>query len=108
MVSRLQFFGALSAKGGAAYNVAIELDPETIERVKRLAEARHRSPNWVMQEAIRQYVEREARREAFLRDGTKTCQEYKLTGLHVTQEEAGGWLVKLEEGQGVEPPKCHV
>lgn len=50
---------------------AVKLDPETNERVKRLAEARHRTPHWVMREAIRQYVEREEKREAFRQDGSE-------------------------------------
>ncbi|MHB9101478.1 MAG: CopG family ribbon-helix-helix protein, partial [Sulfuricella sp.] len=38
--------------------VAIKIDIDIKERVKRLADARHRTPHWMMREAIRQYVER--------------------------------------------------
>jgi predicted transcriptional regulator len=34
--------------------IAIKIDPDTRERVKRLAEARHHTSHWVMREAIRQ------------------------------------------------------
>ena len=108
MLSRLQFSDTLTANGGAAYTVAIEVDPDTSERVKRLAEARHRTPHWVIQEAIRQYVEREEKRETLLQDGIRAWNEYKATGLHLTMEEVDAWLAKLEEGQDVEPPECHV
>ena len=49
----------------AARPVAIKIDADTKERVKRLADARQRTPHWLMREAIRQYVEREEKREAF-------------------------------------------
>ena len=88
--------------------VAIKIDPETRERVKRLADARHRTPHWLMREAIQQYVEREEKREAFRQDAINAWQEYQETGLHVTGEEVEAWLAKLEAGQDVEPPECHV
>lgn len=87
--------------------VTIKIDPETRERVKRLADARHRTPHWLMREAISQYVEREEKREALRQDAIKAWDEYQATGLHVTLEEADAWLEKLESGQEVEPPECH-
>ena len=39
--------------------VAVKLDPSTRERMKRLADAKHRTPHWLMREAIDQYVDRE-------------------------------------------------
>ena len=88
--------------------VAIKIDEDTRERVKRLAEARHRSSHWMMLEAIRQYVEREEKREAFRQDGIRAWNEYQSTGLHVTLEEADAWLARLEAGEDAEPPECHV
>ena len=88
--------------------VAIKIDDDTRERVKRLAEARHRSSHWMMLEAIRQYVEREEKREAFRQDGMRAWNEYQATGLHVSLEEADAWLALLEAGKDVEPPECHV
>lgn len=86
--------------------VAIKIDPDTKERVKRLAEARHRTPHWLMREAIQQYVEREEKREAFRQSAIKAWDEYQATGQHVTLKEADAWLAKLEAGQDVEPPEC--
>lgn len=39
--------------------VAIKIGADIKERVQRLAEARHRTPHWLMREAICQFVERE-------------------------------------------------
>ena len=41
----------------------IKIDQDTKERVRRLAESRQRSPHWLILEAIRQYVDREEKRE---------------------------------------------
>ncbi len=88
--------------------VAIKIDEDTRNRVKRLAEARQRSSHWMMLEAIHQYVEREEKREAFRQDGIRAWNEYQATGLHLSLEEADAWLAQLEAGKDVEPPECHV
>lgn len=86
----------------------IKIDTETKERVKRLADARHRSSHWMILEAIRQYVGREEKRESLRQDGLRAWDDYKTNGLHVTHEEADAWLGKLEAGQDAAPPECHV
>lgn len=88
--------------------VTLKIDQGTRERVQRLADARQRTSHWVMREAIQQYVAREEKREAFRQDGLKAWANYQANGLHVTGEEANAWLAKLETGQDVEPPECHV
>ena len=88
--------------------VAIKIDDDTKARVKRLAEARHRTSHWLMREAIIQYIDREEKREAFRQDTLKAWEEYRTTGLHVTADEADAWLAQLEQGNDIEPPECHV
>jgi len=92
----------------ATHPIAIKIDKDTRDRVKRLAEARHRTSHWLMREAISQYVEREEKREAFRQDGINAWNEYQTNGLHVTSDEADAWLGQLEVGHDVEPPECHV
>lgn len=88
--------------------VAVKIDPDIKARVKRLADARQRTPHWLMREAIAQYVEREEKREALRQDGIKAWEAYQRTGLHVAADEADAWLAQLEQGQDTEPPECHV
>lgn len=88
--------------------VAIKIDEDIKARVKRLAEARHRTSHWLMREAISQYVEREEKREAFRQEGIQAWEEYRRTGMHVTAAEADAWLAQLEQGNDVPPPECHV
>lgn len=88
-------------------SVAVKLEADFHSRVKALAEARDRSPHWMMREAIAQYVEREEKREAFRQDGIRAWNAYQETGLHVTHAEADTWLVRLAAGDDQEPPECH-
>jgi predicted transcriptional regulator len=87
--------------------VAVKIDLEMKERMKRLADAKHRSTHWMMKEAIRQYVDREEKRESFRKDALMAWNEFQTTGMHVTQQEADPWLSKLADGQDEEPPECH-
>ena len=87
--------------------VAIKIDADTKERLKRLAAARQRTPHWLMREAINQYVTREEKREAFRQDGINAWNEYQSNGQHATFEVADTWLAKLESGQDVDLPECH-
>ena len=88
--------------------VAIKIDEDLKARVKRLADARDRTPHWLMREAITQYVEREEKREAFRQATLEAWEEYRVTGRHVTADEADAWLAQLEQGNDIEPPACHV
>ena len=91
----------------ATQPVAIKIDAVTKDRLKRLAEARQRTPHWLMREAITQYVDREEKREAFRQDTHQAWEAFRNTGLHVTAEEADVWLAQLEQANDVEPPECH-
>lgn len=87
--------------------VAIKIDDDTKARVKRLAEARQRTPHWLMREAITQFVEREEQREAFRQDTIKAWEEYRTTGLHATAEEVDAWLASWGTDNELPPPICH-
>ncbi len=87
--------------------VAIKLDPDIKERLKRLAEARQHTPHWLMREAIRQCVERKEKREAFRQEAIDAWQEYQETGLHATGDEVMAWLDTWGEENEKAAPVCH-
>ena len=87
--------------------VAIKIDEDIKARVKRLADARQRTSHWLMREAITQYVDREEKREVFRRDTLKAWEAFRENELHVTADAADAWMAQLEQGNDVEPPKCH-
>ncbi len=87
--------------------VAIKIDQNTRERIKKLAEARQRTSHWLMREAISQYVEREEKRVAFRQDAVNAWKEYQENGLHVSGEEVVGWLSTWGEENEQAVPVCH-
>ena len=88
---------------------SLKLDPEVKERVRRLAESQRRTAHWIMLEAIEQYVEREEKREQFRVDTLASWEDFKTTGLHLTDEEVEAWLKKIEAGDmEAKLPECHV
>ena len=88
--------------------VAIKIDEDIKARLKRLADARQRTSHWLMREAITKYVDREEKREAFRQDTLKAWEAYRITGLHVTADEADAWFDQIEQGNDIEPPVWHV
>jgi predicted transcriptional regulator len=87
---------------------SVKLDGNLKSRIQHLATVRNRSAHWIMCKAIRDYVEREEKREAFKQDALRAWEGYQENGLHLTLEEADAWLEKLEAGENAEIPKCHV
>ncbi|GJI91921.1 MULTISPECIES: CopG family ribbon-helix-helix protein [Duganella] len=87
--------------------IAIKIDQETRDRVKRLADLRQRTPHWLMKEAIAQYLDREEKREAFRQDAINAWTEYKDTGMHVDAAEVTAWLETWGDENELAPPKCH-
>ena len=87
--------------------VAIKIDEDIKARIKRLAQARQRTPHWLMREAITQYVDREEKREAFRLDSQLAWEDFRANGLHVSADEADAWMAELEKGNDIEPPECH-
>jgi len=71
---------------------SFKLDNAMKSRVQQLAAGRNRSANWVMREAIRQYVEREEARESFRAEATASWAAYQETGRHLTGDETAEWL----------------
>ena len=87
--------------------VAVKLDQDTRDRLKRLADAKDRSTHWMLREAVSQFVEREEKREAFRQAGLQAWTEFQATGQHITHNEADAWLAKLEAGAEAAVPECH-
>ncbi len=87
--------------------VAVKLDQDTRDRLKRLADAKDRSTHWMLREAVSQFVEREEKRQAFRQAGLQAWAEYQATGQHLTHDEADTWLEKLEAGEAADIPECH-
>lgn len=67
---------------------SIKLDRDLKHRIQHLAELRHRSANWIINEAIRDYVSREEAKENFKQqEAIVSWKAYQETGLHVEGRE---------------------
>ena len=81
-----------------------QLDDELESRLQDLARQHQRSTDWVMRQALQQYVDREEKRNAFHSDALHAWQQYQESGQHVTQSKADAWLAKLEAGDDADLP----
>jgi predicted transcriptional regulator len=88
-------------------NRFVELPEATEARLLRLADARHTPAEGLLLEAVEQYVAREERRGAMLRDATLAWEVFESDGQHATFEEVDAWLARLEAGEDAPPPACH-
>ena len=88
--------------------VTLKIDEPLRHRVKRIADARKRTPHWLMREAITTYVEREEAEEALRQEALAAWEEYQATGLHVTHEEMRAWLLSIGTENELPPPECHL
>ncbi|MGD1063453.1 MAG: hypothetical protein ABR860_09345 [Terracidiphilus sp.] len=52
--------------------------------------------------------QRQAIRDQLRQAALAAWNHYRATGLHLTAEEADAWLVKLENGESLEPHACHI
>lgn len=86
---------------------SIRLDDELKDRLKTLADDRHRSAHALMLEAITEYIDREEKRSQYLRDGQAAWQHYQETGLHLSAEEVEAWIDTWGTENEQDAPPCH-
>ena len=86
--------------------VSIKLDETDQDRLASLAEARNRSSHFLMREAISEYLEREEKRAAFIKEAESAWEHYQATGEHVTLDEMDTWANKLEANPELPAPQC--
>ena len=67
---------------------SLTLEAELRDRLRRLAEARRRTPHWLMREAIAQYVAREEAREHLRNGAMAAWADYRASGQHASGDDA--------------------
>jgi predicted transcriptional regulator len=77
------------------------------DRLKTLAEAKQRSPNWLVNDAVGRYLDAEEGEAEFRAEAERRLLHMRETGLHVTHEEAMEWLLRRSRGENVPVPKAH-
>jgi len=71
---------------------AVKLDDPLYDRLKHLAEARRRTPHWMMKEAIRQFVEREEESNAIRKESMERWEHLQKGGKTIPSEKVEAWL----------------
>jgi len=71
---------------------AIKMDDITYERLKSLGAVQQRSPHWLMNEAIRQFLDREEEAEHIRQDTLDRWARYEATSESVPHDVVETWL----------------
>jgi predicted transcriptional regulator len=87
--------------------VSVKLTSALKARLDAVAAAADRTPHAIMLAAIEDYVRQKEYDSELLAASIAACEEYDLTGLHVTHEEMETWMAELVAGRYADPPKCH-
>ena len=77
------------------------------ERLEQLAKEDDRSPHWLMNRAIEEYLDRREWQRQLDKDSGEAWEDYKRTGLHLTNEEVIEWMDKVIAGENPPMPKPH-
>lgn len=88
-------------------STTLKIDDSLKERVKKLADARDRTPHYLMIAAITRYIEHEEARESFKQEAIDSWRDYQETGLHLTGEEVKSWLRGWGTDEEKDIPECH-
>ena len=88
--------------------VTTHIPRKLAERVDQFAQRQKQSSDAVFHDAVSEYLDRQEQRRSFREDAINAWADYQRTGLHVTGDEADAWLAKLEAGEIVAVPDCHI
>ena len=82
--------------------VSLRLHPELNDRVAAIATALDRSKSWVIEQAVKDYVELEDWRRAVIEEGLKAADEGRV----VAHEDVVAWVRSWDQPDELPPPKC--
>ncbi|MHB8810696.1 MAG: CopG family ribbon-helix-helix protein [Desulfobulbaceae bacterium] len=85
--------------------ISIKLDERDKERLRKLGEARKRTPHWLAREAIGQYLDREERLEQFRQETAARWEDFCRTGKSVPHTAVVEWLDSWGTDSGREAPE---
>lgn len=89
----------------AKTTIGVKVDEATRDRLRALAQARNRTPHWMMRTALLEYLEREEQAERERVDDAARWERYVLTGEAVPHEQVREWLGGLAEGRDTGCPR---
>lgn len=90
-----------------ATNATVKLTSDERLRLKSLADAKKRTPHFLMKEAIQRYIADEEAQQAAIRIAADSIEHYKQTGSHITLDELRSWAKNVKNDTNAEIPVCH-
>jgi predicted transcriptional regulator len=85
----------------------VGIDPELDERLDRLAADQNRPKQFIIDEALGEYLLREEQLAGERREIEESWEHYQRTGLHLTNDEVMAWLERRARGEDIPMPECH-
>ena len=79
--------------------LGLKVDDDTRKRLKAIADAKDRTPLWIVKTALAEYLEREEQREQERLEDEARWERYVLTGDAVAHEKVQIWLEDLAAGK---------
>ena len=89
----------------AHLTTSLKIPDDLKERIARLAHRVEQTPHAYMVEAIARKVERDERREAFLKGALDSAEETRRTGVAYAHDGAWEYILKKARGQKARKPK---
>lgn len=83
----------------------VKISPEIRDRLERLGEIKHRSPHWLMKEAITRYLEQEEYNEAINQETLNRWQEAEQ-GKVISHQAVSQWLDTWGLDEKSDRPPC--
>jgi len=91
-----------------ATNLTVKLNVDERHRLKVLADAKKRTPHFLMKEAIQRYIADEEAEQMAVKIAIASVEHYKQTGLHVSLDEVRTWAKAVKVDRSAKIPSCHV
>ena len=88
-------------------NLTVKLDFDERSRLKALADAKKRTPHFLMKEAIARYIADEEAEQMAVKIASASIEHYKQTGLHVTLDEVKAWAKAVKSNRNAKLTSCH-
>ena len=92
---------------GATVPMSIRIDQSLKDRLTKIANQQNRSAHSLATQAVEKLVEEQEKLQAWNQSRLDSFNEYKTTGLHVTQDEVEKWMDSWGSDTELPAPQCH-
>lgn len=84
-----------------------KVSPAIEDRLERAAEQLQLPADQIVEDALAHYLDRVERRSELYAELDRRYEDYRKTGLHLTNAEVKQWLLKRSRGESDTLPEAH-